>query len=279
MADRRRDMMPQHVIDVWDIGSFDPALLAFLKRHADLMRAFWKESRRLFDKREAETRRGIPEQNRHGPAFVALKEQATALMDARTIRCWHHSRLTDSEVAAIRAGGMQPMTLALIQARLDRAVGEGLFDAATAQALFAASPYHDRMPGNRENKIWLSTRPFHRDASAVFELFDMWGGESIAFKHIRGGSRALLRTIGRPRVIEVALPLAASTRTSSAAEDVVRSYGFALGCEAGWPAYSDMVVETAIPPAWILGIHSEGELSFASMARGYPPGFVGDDDD
>lgn len=244
-------------IDVWDVATFDPELAAELSRNAEVIQAYWRESRRLFEEREAQTVRGPPELNRFGWSYQSLGERITALMEVRTIRAWHFTRLTDREVAGIVADGMPPMTLAVIRGRLDRAVAEGAIGAATADELYAASPYHRQIDGNRENRTWLAAQPYPIDDSGVVELLATWGGESIGFNHRSGRLRDMLKGVGRPRVLEMHIPLSATTRAGEAANNVLDAYSFTLGCYGGWGGGADIVVVEPVEPEWIEAVHSE----------------------
>lgn len=266
-------------IDVWDVETFDPELRAVLDDHSELIRSYWRESRRLFDEREAQTLRGPPTENIHGPPYVRLKERMTALIERRTIRAWHFTRLTEQEVQAIRLGGMQLMSLELIARRLDAAVIEGVVARDTADALYAASPYHGQIADSRSARVWLTATPYPIEDSGVEELLAAWGGESISFNHHDGRLHELLRTIGRPRILEIALPLAATTRAACAAENVLDHYSFRLGCTGGWGGGADIVAVEPIRPEWILKVHSAGDPSFEAMACGYPERFSGGVDD
>ncbi len=258
------------MIDVWDIETFDTELRSFLEQHAELIRNFWAESRRLFEEREKQTVRGFHEQNVFGPPHSALYADVTVMMAERTIRAWHYTRLTDGEAAMIQAKGMRPMSLNLIRRRLDAMVEAGELSSTVGDNLFAASPYHEQIDGNRNDKIWLSSQPFEMDDSMVTGLVNGWGGESLNFAHQEGPIADLLGTIGRPRVIEFALPLRITTRIESAAKDVVDTYSFALDCQGAWGGGSDIVVVEPIPPEMILAIHSPAETDYERFGRGYP---------
>ncbi len=262
------------LIDVWDVGTFDRDLLSILEGHADLLRSYWTEDKRLFDWRERQTLRGLPEHNRYGPGFSALKEEVTALLGERTIRAWHFTRLTNAEVADVQARGMVPMEIDHIRQRLDALVEAGLLAPAMADTLFAASPYHAQLQRNREGRIWLAAQPYPLDDSGVVELVTAWGGESVNFVHRRGSVRELLMTLGYPRVIEVALPLAITTRVDSAASNILDAYAATIGPCGGWGGGSDMVAVQPIPPDRIVAVHSPGEPSYEQMGRGYPERFV-----
>lgn len=264
-------------IDVWDVATFDAELRSLLDARAQLIRDYRTESERLFNEREAQTLRGPPAQNIHGPAFSALREEIAALMAERTIRAWHFTRLAEHEVAAVRKNGLQPMTLALIAERLEAARQAGLIDAELATQLYEASPYHRQIEGNRENRIWLTAQPYPLDDSGVEELLDRWGGESISFVHREGATLERLMQLGTPCVIEVALPMRITTRVEEAATNVLDAFAQSIGVDGGWGGGADMVAVEPIAPEWILAIHSEGEPSFEAMGRGYPPAFTGRD--
>lgn len=264
-------------IDVWDVATFDPELRSVLDARARVIRDYRTESQRLFREREAQTLRGPPAHNIHGPSFSALREEIAALMAERTIRAWHFTRLAEHEVATVRKNGLQPMTLALIDERLEAVRQAGLIDAQLAAQLYEASPYHRQIEGSRENRIWLTAQPYAIDDSAVEELLDRWGGESISFVHREGATLERLMQLGTPLVIEVALPMRITTRVEEAATNVLDAFAQSIGVDGGWGGGADMVAVEPIAPEWILAIHREGEPSFEGMGRGYPPAFPGRD--
>lgn len=269
-----QDYMPRPWIDVWNPGSFDRELHAFLDQHAELIAAFLSESRRLFVEREAQTVRGMPKLNPHGPAWCAMRDAVTTLMADRVIRTWHFTRITDREIAAIARDGLQPMTIDLIERRLDALVQDGVIDSAGAAMLFAASPYHRQHDGNREGRIWLTAQPIPIDDDAVIDLLGKWGGESISFTHRSGAVSDRLAAIGKPAIIEVALPLRITTRVGEAAGCVIDSYSAMLGFDDIWPSAADIVAVEDVRPEWIRAIHREGEPAFWRMGRGYPESFT-----
>lgn len=266
------------MIDVWDVATFDADLRSYLEQHAALIRDFWAESRRLFEERERQTVRGYHEQNRFGPPHSTLYADVSDMMAMRTIRAWHYTRLTDGEVASVKANGMHPMSLDLIRQRLDAMIEGGALTSKIADDLFAASPYNHQIEGNRDGKIWLSSQPFELDDSMVTGLVTGWGGESLNFDHQDGPMAVFLGTVGQPRVVEVALPLRITTRIDSAAKDVVDAYSFTLGCEGAWSGGSDIVAVEPIAPAQILAVHSPGERDFERFGRGYPAAWISNRD-
>jgi len=266
------------LIDVWDVSTFDDALLSILEDHAQLIRNYRAESVRLRREREVQSPRGPHKENRFGPALSSFREAMTELMTERTIRAWHFTRLTAGETAIIRAAGMQPMTLALIARRLDAAVDAGDLDREFADHLYADSPFHHQIEANRENKIWLTAQPYLLDDSGVAELLDRWGGESISFVHRDGAVLDRLQQVGSGCVLEIALPLRVTTRVAEAAQNVIDAFSASIGVDGGWGGGADMVAVQPIEPEWIIAIHREGDPAFDAIGRGYPASFAVDSD-
>jgi hypothetical protein len=268
MADTRK------LIDVWDTVTFDEELRRVLDANSALLCNYWLENGRLLQERQAQTLRGPPSENVHAAGYLALEEEVAGLMEGRTIRAWHYTRLTPEEVAAILASGMQPMTLAGIAERLENAVAAGNLDKFTADVLFAASPYHHQTLGNREGRIWLTARPYPADHGNVEELVEKWGGESLYFNHDEEDAPAeLLRRIGSACVVEIALQLALTTSARCAAENVLEAWSLMLGCTDGSGGGSDMVATAPIEAGSIIAIHREGDGRFETHADEYTSRF------
>lgn len=264
------------LLDVWDVSTFDDALFSMLEDHAQLIRDHREESVRMDREREAQSPRGPRKENRFGPAMSAFHATVTELMTERTIRAWHFTRLTAGERAIIREAGMQPMTLELIARRLDAAVAAGYLDRNFADGLYAESPFHHQIAGNRENRIWLTAQPYPIDDSGVEELLDRWGGESISFVHREGAVLDRLKQVGSGCVLEVALPLKITTRVGEASENVIDAFSASIGVDGGWGGGADMVAVQPIQPECIIAIHREGDPTYDAIGRGYPTNFVSD---
>lgn len=262
-------------IDVWNPQSYDPELQRFLADASPLISDYRREDGRLAAERAADGHRGAPKLNSHGANYSKLKETAAALLAARTVRAFHYTRLTASEIEAIWRGGMQPMTIDGIRTRIAQLVEDGLIDVATGEALFADSPYHQQIDGNREGRIWLTTQPYPTDDSGVEELLEKWGGESVAFNHIDGPTGELLATIGKPAIVEVDLPLSVTTRVHSVAECIIEMQAKLLGLSDGWDSAADLVAVQPIESEWIRAIHIEGDASYAAFGTTYPDGLTG----
>lgn len=261
------------LIDVWDIGTLDDDLAAHLRGAADLIRDYLTTSRRQYLEREASDHTQPYPTNPHGADYVAFTDGLVPWMEARSIRAWHYTRLTDAETATLRREGVHLSDLAAIRRRLDGQVAAGAFSAHVAEALFAGSPFQSEQLGSRSNKFWMVSHPRDIEDSGVELLLESWGGEAVYFWQRDPALQALLKGLGRPRVIELAIPLSVTRHAYSAGRAIVSTYARTLGCHAESGAF-DLYAFHPLGADTILNIHSEGDATFAVMARGYPVEFA-----
>jgi hypothetical protein len=84
---------------------------------------------------------------------------------------------------------------------------------------------------------------------------------------------AALERLGRPRIIELAVPVTLADRSFYAARAVIAAFARSRGGIPGKFAF-DLRVSSPLPPAAVLDVHTEGEPAFEGMGRGYPASFV-----
>jgi hypothetical protein len=270
--------LPVAIIDVWDIETFDAELRSSLDAHADLIQDYMSTNRRQWLEREASDHTGAHPENTFASAFMRVEEYiVTPLVKARTIRAWHYTRMTDREVDIIRRDGIYPSSIANFRARLDAEVVAGSFSAEIADRLFTDSPYQSGQRASRSGKFWAVSNPHSIDDSGVELLVESWGGEAAYFWQRDKGLQELLKQIGHARVLEVAIPLSYSRHAFYAARAVVATYGRMLGCVPDNGGF-DLYTSQPLPAQNVIVIHSDGDRSFATMARGYPASFIEPDD-
>lgn len=260
-------------IDVWNIATFDDALVTMLREHGDLIRDYLTSSRRQWIERELSDHTQAHAINPYGSGYIGFVEAAGRSMESRTIRAWHYCRMTDDEVEALRRTGITLSTIETLRARLDAEVRAGALSAVEADGLFAASPFHSDQYGARAGKYWMTSHPVGPDDSGVELLVGHWGGE-IAYFWLR--DQALIdrvAALGRGRVIEVAVPVAATRHSYSAGEAVVATFARTLGCKPDKKAF-DLYTARPLGPDAILSVHSEGESHYAALGSGFPAGYV-----
>jgi len=265
--------MNANLIDVWSVAAFDPPLLALLETNAQLIRDYFDTSQRQFAEREASDHRGPHPTNPFGRSYMDFVETIMRDMESRSIRAWHYTRLTDGEVENMKAGGLHPGTLETLRKRLDQQAGLGFFSKADADLLYAGSPCHNReqQPG-RLGKFWMAAIPIAQDDSLVELLLESWGGESTYFWQEDQRLQVLLRTIGLPRIIEIAVNLSNTNHSYWAAKAVVETYARTLGCKTDRIGF-DLYTVNSLPATSILAIHTQGDEKFDRVGLGYPQGF------
>jgi hypothetical protein len=261
------------IVDVWNAGTFDPELRGDLDAHADVIRNYMVTSRRQWLEREASDHTKPYPENAYAAEFQWVKEHIMRLMELRTIRAWHYTRMTDREVDDLLQTGIYPSSLENIRSRLAAQVAAGAFSPDVANRLFADSPYQSEQRGSRSDKFWMVSHPIDIEDGGVELLLESWGGEAVYFWQRDEALQDLLKRLGRPRVVEIAMPLIHSRHSYSAAEAVVATYGRAQGCRPDKHAF-DLYTYQPLGAEHILSVHSEGERSFGAMARGYPADFV-----
>lgn len=243
------------IIDVWNIDTFDSELRGDLDAHAALICNYMHTSRRQWLEHEASDHRMPCPENPHAGDFMAVKEHVMRLMEDRTIRAWHYTRLTDTEVDTLRQTGIYPSSLDTIRSRFAAQVNAGAFTQEVADRLFADSPYQSDQLDARSGKFWMTSHPVDIQDGGVELLLESWGGEAAYFWQQDTTLQDMLKNMGRPRVLEIAMPLLHSRHTYSAAEAVVATYGRTLGCRPDKHAF-DLYTRQPLGPAHILAVHS-----------------------
>lgn len=262
------------ILDVWDAGTFDPELLVSLAADAELVRNYLSRDREIFLDHDAGRCRSLlrPE-NPFAAAYIRHVEEIARLMADRTIRAWHYTRMTDAEVDRLRREGIELSTLESLRARLDVQVAAGALSASAAEALYAASPFNQGQRENRTHRFWMISHPDPIDDSRVERLLGNWGGEVASFWQQDLELLAQVARIGTPRVLEIAVPLAATKHSYSAGQAVVSTFARSEGATPEKHAF-DLNAVQPLPAAAVLAVHKQGDPAFAAMAVTYPPGYV-----
>jgi hypothetical protein len=264
------------LIDVWDVQTFDAELASILANAADLVRNYLRTEDQIFlshDHRGGSERSIRRPENPYSGAFLALQELIAYRMQSRRIRAWHYTRLTASEVDGLRREGIHLSTPTTLRARLDVLVASSQLNAQQADALYAASPFHSNQLESRSNKFWLVSHPQAVDDGGVKPLMAHWGGEVASMWTKDPALLGPIAVVGKPRVVEVAVPLAVTPNSDSAAGAVIATYGRALGCIPSAHSF-DLWVTAPLGSDAIIRVHTEGDTFFHAMGRSYPEGFV-----
>ncbi len=260
------------LIDVWDTETFDQELISKLRANEQLVRDYLTTDRRQYEEREASDHRMPHASNPYARDYLAFLEAVGRdIMQSRTIRAWHYTRLVDDEVDIIVKTGIYPSTLETLRRRLDARVKAKAFSAVDADALYAASPFHEQ-EDSRSGRFWMTSDPILTEDSGVELLLGNWGGEATYFWLRVKRLEKLVARIGRPRILEIAVPITSTCHWYSAGKAAVATFARTLGCRPDRGAF-DLYSMTPLDPAAVLAIHTEGDASFEALARGYPARF------
>lgn len=212
-------------------------------------------------------------ENPYGLQFTAITEHIMSLMEKRVIRGWHYTRLTDNEAQTLVCKGIYLPNLETIRSRLSVQVETGLMSQAAADQLYTDSPYQSDQREIRSDKFWLVSQPKTIDDFSVKLLLESWGGEAVYFWQRDPTLQQILKSLGRARVVEVAVPLARSRQSYQAALAVIAAFGSKIGCKTDEYAF-DLYTNEPLCSSHILALHSWGEPSFSAIGRTYPQGIL-----
>jgi hypothetical protein len=202
-----------------------------------------------------------------------MQEAIQCHMQSRAIRAWHYTRLTGSEVDELRHKGIDLSTPTTLRQRLDSLIISGQLSQQHADALHSASPFHSDQLESRSNKFFLVSHPQPIDNPGVEPLMAHWGGEVASMFVKDPALLAPLSVIGKPRVLEVLVPLALTRSSYTAAGAVIATFGRTLGCIPNGHMF-DLWVTAPLAASAILKVHTESEPSFQAIGRCYPEGYI-----
>ncbi|MFD8079533.1 hypothetical protein ACFV3E_43770 [Streptomyces sp. NPDC059718] len=133
--------------------------------------------------------------------------QVLGLLAGYLLRAQHATRLLDHEADAIRARGLRPLNVALVDHRLDEAWERDYLTDAEREVLRSQSmvaPGRKRL-GQRQDQVslTLSAEATSHDVAGVSRLLSFWGGEAIYWHHCddHAGVAQKLRSLGRPALV------------------------------------------------------------------------------
>lgn len=186
----------------------------------------------------------IPQDGREGVRLALLGQHLLAR---------HFTRLMPHEFDSIRSAGLQLPSQGFFNGRLDRAEALGYISRTVARALKESTIFaaESQNRGDRNFVCLTIGRVLEEDPSAVSELLGTWGGEGIFFARGARDHAKLLRTLGVPAVVHVALPpeCVSRSRFFPAIENML------LGRMRGLPgAHGDVLSREAVPPDAIVAI-------------------------
>lgn len=253
------------LISTGDPRTFDPDLQAIFDAHKSLIEDYRERDAELEADRRSGGMRYITDPNLVADAYIRFREDLGRQFQSRTVRCWHYTRLTGDELAHIRAHGVTPGTIESMESRIARQVATGRLSEADGAALIAASPLQDPEQAQvRIGMFWVTDRPLHPSDLGVQPLLAHWGGEVVYFRLQDEALIERIQALGTPAVLELAVPVASTTRAFSFAESALSSVVEALGYPPRLRGI-DAYLTKPLGAEGVIAIHTPADPSFSTL--------------
>jgi hypothetical protein len=188
-----------------------------------------------------------------------------ASLQGQQLRAYHATRLLPHEVDGIRSDGLRVFSRQLVDNRIDAAHAHGHLTGVEADELRAAHMFavgEDTDRGNRSG-LWVTLRMASLGLGG-WPLMSHWGGEGINFSSGATHLGPLLRRLGRPTIVVVAVPVASSWRQQGCYPSLDRLF---LGSWRGLAGGSDLHVAHPIPGTNILEIWQSGDSAYGAISN------------
>ena len=266
----------REIIDLWNVNTFDAELLAALESNTETLCNYFLREQEIFNTYHRASifdRPPVRPENVFASSFFGVEGLISNLMKSRSIRAFHYTRLTDDEVETLLSEGIHLSTPESLRARLAKLASAGSLTEDEIEILQDASPFQTQRD-IREGMFWMTSHPLTICDGGLEELLGIWGGEVASF-HLRDDKlKADLSKIGRPRALEVAVPMSVSRHVHNSAQAAIATFTAKFGYPSDRKEF-DLYVTSPLPSSAILRINSAGEESFQQMGRSYPEGFEG----
>lgn len=166
MEQGTQDVISRTVVDLESVSMWPTPLLAYLDAHHDVFLDWANGPVRV----DAAT---------YDRAIYGLID----VLQPYAIVGWHCTRLTDREIAAIVADGMQLPDTGMLARRINTVAEEGLLTAGMAERLRSKNQAHEP---NRAGMIWFCFFPPRlAGEGGIGSLLRFWGGEALYNSHNR----------------------------------------------------------------------------------------------
>lgn len=257
------------VIDAWNPETFGADITSALSDRSNLILDYHMEERKLMDEHLSSSPYQSLKPNPLFSAYNQFHEQILAPILAKSrVRVWHYTRLTDGEVDEMHQR-LVPSSLGHLRHRLDNLVAKSLLTPEDAEIVFAESPLHKQR--NREGRLWTTIVPLPHNDSGVEPLLENWGGESAYFWLSNKRIAATLKSLGRPRIVELETALSDYLNGYRVAETVLRAWAKQM-CAPVLLSGCDLSITNCIGTARVMRIHTKGDSCFETIASTYPEG-------
>ncbi|MHC2574694.1 hypothetical protein ACVMH6_007022 [Rhizobium leguminosarum] len=265
------------LISVWDLDTYDGDIQDYLNRHQATIRL---HRERALELDNIEPPRDLQERirfrkptNEHYPAYMAARDGLAPILESKSFRAFHYTRMTDSEVERILRAGIRTTSLDLLNERLQSVVEEKLLKPEIAETIYRSSALHSPHEYGDRRGFWTTACPIDVTDSAVDMLVGHWGGESSYFPFMGGAEDeamlSAIQGIGRGRILEIEVPMSSTqgvgphSATKTMFDVVERSFGHENSLALDFNSLEPL------PPSAIIRVISEGEAEFDDVATAF----------
>lgn len=257
-----------------DEATWPRELKHILEEGLPILRAFYEEDARIerLQRDDVMLRIHAPH-NPYRQGKDDILEAVGRSLAGLSIVGWHCTRLCEDEIEMLLREGMYPLSPVTFAARLERRVRAG--DIPTAAAKRFAKE-HKANDDNRQMLWFIFTENLLRDEGGVGRLFTSWGGEALYVRHEQDSHTGpLLRSIGKPCIVEAEIPIELIEAYSLPAEWIARPFLCRRGISDGHSPERDGHIHEAIGPERIRRVISIDDADFdaftgSSNWMGYP---------
>ncbi len=257
------------MIDLWDLKTLSAATLVIINHNAELIRDYFAREASIIDFRRTSTLRDVIPTNEFRDRVMELEAEVETSIMGDTIRSFHYTRMTDDEVRAIQSHGILMTSLPMFRAKLDAIVAAGRMTQTVSEHVYNNSALVTGDYGERVGTFWATAHPCAINDSGITPFLESWGGEISRWAVEDEAVLENLRVLGKPRVIELAIPIALTGWVvARLAQQIIAVKGHEPRLPGGFGA--DICIRQPLPPANILRVLTEGDPHFASLGRRYP---------
>jgi len=135
---------------------------------------------------------------------------------------FHCTRYHESEIAIVKEHGLKPLSEELAYGRVERLQEIGVIPPQIASRLLSENAVNNKHGDRLGRLCFIFSRSILRHEGDVLRLLSYWGGEALYWAHENDPEVApVLKSIGRPCIIQAAVPIATLNTYSSVGEKVI----------------------------------------------------------
>jgi hypothetical protein len=255
------------VIDIEAVSTWPKPMVELLTASLEMLRNYERTRERIdLAAREDVLLRIHRPHNRFRRPRDAVLERTNELLADNDLLGFHCTRLHPDEIASIKRDGLQPLSSAKLQSRIEQRIKARDIPATLGERLLVE---HQADDDNRKGMIWfVNSRSVLDDYSGLFRLFRNWGGESLYNSHERDPETGpLLKSLGVPCIVVAAIPIGKFQIFSDIGDKIIWSFLKKHHVEIDHSPELEGYMEEPVPPARIREVITHGDPRFELLTR------------